>query len=125
MVQNLKKVLKSKISEFFPFLRHEVPFKAKNNREAVVVCAIHVVMRPSKRSVLVYYYNQKMYVRGPQHSITGGDHPPQYIQVGEGKYPPTLPGSTPIGTGIERRRRNMFLVVLQLATKSRTWTGLI
>ena len=53
MVQNLKKVLKSKISKFFSFLRHEVPFKAKNNREAVVVCAIHVVKRPSKRSVLV------------------------------------------------------------------------
>ena len=29
-------------------------FKAKNNREAVVVCAIHVVKRPSKRSVLVH-----------------------------------------------------------------------
>ena len=56
MVQNLKKVLKSKISKFFSFLRHEVPFKAKNNREAVVVCAIHVVKRPSKRSVLVYIY---------------------------------------------------------------------
>ena len=53
MVQNLKKVLKSKISKFFSSLRHEVPFKAKNNREAVVVCAIHVVKRPSKRSVLV------------------------------------------------------------------------
>ena len=53
MVQNLKKVLKSKISKFFSFLRHEVPFKAKNNREAVVVCAIHVVKRPSKRSELV------------------------------------------------------------------------
>ena len=57
MVQNLKKVLKSKISKNFSFLRHEVPFKAKNNREAVVVCAIHVVKRPSKRSVLV---NMKM-----------------------------------------------------------------
>ena len=33
-----------------------MPFKAKNNREAVVVCAIHVVKRPSKRSVLVEYY---------------------------------------------------------------------
>ena len=33
-----------------------MPFKAKNNREAVVVCAIHVVKRPSKRSVLVYIY---------------------------------------------------------------------
>ena len=53
MVQNLKKVLKSKISKSFSFLRHEVPFKAKNNREAVVVCAMHVVKRPSKRSVLV------------------------------------------------------------------------
>ena len=30
-----------------------MPFKAKNNREAVVVCAKHVVKRPSKRSVLV------------------------------------------------------------------------
>ena len=30
-----------------------MPFKAKNNREAVVVCVIHVVKRPSKRSVLV------------------------------------------------------------------------
>ena len=30
-----------------------MPFKANNNREAVVVCAIHVVKRPSKRSVLV------------------------------------------------------------------------
>ena len=33
-----------------------MPFKAKNNREAVVVCAIHVVKRSSKRSVLVYIY---------------------------------------------------------------------
>ena len=33
-----------------------MPFKAKNNREAVVVCAIHVVKRPSKRSVLVHIY---------------------------------------------------------------------
>ena len=31
-----------------------MPFKANNNREAVVVCARHVVKRPSKRSVLVY-----------------------------------------------------------------------
>ena len=33
-----------------------MPFKANNNREAVVVCARHVVKRPSKRSVLVYIY---------------------------------------------------------------------
>ena len=56
MLQNLKKVLKSKILNFFSFLRHEVPFKANNNRKAVVVCARHVVKRPSKRSVLVYKY---------------------------------------------------------------------
>ena len=30
-----------------------MPSKANNNREAVVVCARHVVKRPSKRSVLV------------------------------------------------------------------------
>ena len=36
-----------------------MPFKAKNNREAVVVCAIHVVKRPSKRSVLVYINHNK------------------------------------------------------------------
>ena len=35
-----------------------MPFKAKNNREAVVVCAIHVVKRPSKRSVLVFTKTQ-------------------------------------------------------------------
>ena len=56
MLQNLEKVLKSKIFNFFSFLRHDVPFKANNNREAVVVCARHVVKRPSKRSVLVYIY---------------------------------------------------------------------
>ena len=60
MVQNLKKVLKSKISKKISLLRHEVPFKAKNNREAVVVCAIHVVKRPSKRSVLVLNNTSRM-----------------------------------------------------------------
>ena len=59
MVQNLKKVLKSKISKKNSLLRHEVPFKAKNNREAVVVCAIHVVKRPCKRSVLVVHYSER------------------------------------------------------------------
>ena len=57
MVQNLKKVLKSKIAKNFSFLRHEVPFQANNNREAVVVCARHVVKRPSKRmraSIYIY-----------------------------------------------------------------------
>ena len=62
MVQNLKKVLKLKISKKNSFLRHEVPFKAKNNREAVVVCAIHVVKRPSKRSVLVIIKSMSVHV---------------------------------------------------------------
>ena len=45
MVQNLKKVFKSKISKkkFIPEARS-------------AVCAKHVVKRPSKRSVLVYIY---------------------------------------------------------------------
>ena len=38
-----------------------MPFKAKNNREAVVVCAKHVVKRPSKRSVLVYTKRTKVF----------------------------------------------------------------
>ena len=33
-----------------------MPFNANNNREAVVVCARHIVKRPSERSVLVYIY---------------------------------------------------------------------
>ena len=45
MLQNLKKVLKLKIFNFFL-----IP-EARS-----VVCAIHVVKRPSKRSVLVYLY---------------------------------------------------------------------
>ena len=36
-----------------------MPFKGNNNREAVVVCARHVVKRPSKRSVLVYNNTQE------------------------------------------------------------------
>ena len=46
MLQNLKKVLKSKIFNFFP-----IP-EARSD-----VCARHVVKRPSKRSVLVYKCN--------------------------------------------------------------------
>ena len=38
-----------------------MPFKANNNREAVVVCARHVVKRPSKRSVLVYSNRPKVF----------------------------------------------------------------
>ena len=68
MVQNLKKVLKSKISKKISFLRHEVPFKAKNNREAVVVCAIHVVKRPSYVLILYqpYYLNFKSIMYQPE-----------------------------------------------------------
>ena len=41
-----------KIEKFqiFFVLRHEVPFRANNNRKAVVVCARHVMKRPSKRT---------------------------------------------------------------------------
>ena len=54
MVQNLKNKLKNrKFANFFAFRRHEVRVKANKNREAVVVCARHVVKRPSKRSALV------------------------------------------------------------------------
>ena len=56
IVQNLKKVLKLKISNFF--LIHE----ANNNREAVVVCAKHVVKQPSKRSVLYIYICVYVYI---------------------------------------------------------------
>ena len=69
MLQNLKKLLKLKIFKKNSFLRHEVPFKAKNNREAVVVCAIHVVKRPSKRSVLVIYYIIRFHIYSNKQSI--------------------------------------------------------
>ena len=50
MVQNLKKVLKSKIFKKKSDSRGmKCQSKANNNREAVVVCARHVVKRPSKR----------------------------------------------------------------------------
>ena len=55
MSQNLKKNLNRNFSIFFSFLMHEVPFKENNNRKAVVVCARHVVKRPSMRSVLVLH----------------------------------------------------------------------
>ena len=38
-----------------------MPFKASNNREAVVACARHVVKRPSKRSVLVTNKSNNMH----------------------------------------------------------------
>ena len=53
IVQNLKKNSKSKISNFFAFRATKCRVKANNNREAVVVCARHVVKRPSKRSAIV------------------------------------------------------------------------
>ena len=56
-----------------------MPFKAKNNREAVVVCAIHVVKRPSKRSVLVILINPQLldifnYENSKYKSITLGSY---------------------------------------------------
>ena len=50
MVQNLKKNLYSKISKKNSHSRGmKCQPKANNNRKAVVVCARHVVKRPSKR----------------------------------------------------------------------------
>ena len=55
MLQNLKKkVKKSKISNFSHFRGTKCRVEANNNREAVVVCARHIVKRPSKRSGLVH-----------------------------------------------------------------------
>ena len=54
MVQYLKKNYKSKIFNFFAFLRQKCQVKANYNREAVVVCARHVVKQPSKRRALVF-----------------------------------------------------------------------
>ena len=57
MVQNFPKILNSKIFQKNSHSRGmKCKPKANNNREAVVVCARHVVKRPSKRSVLVTYY---------------------------------------------------------------------
>ena len=58
----VKKVSKSNIFKKISFLRHEVPFKAKNNREAVVVCAIHVVKRyliSTYKNYLIYRQSEK------------------------------------------------------------------
>ena len=54
MVQNLEKKLKFENFQFFSHSRGmKCRPKVNNNREVVVVCARHVVKRPSKRSVLV------------------------------------------------------------------------
>ena len=53
MVQNMKK-LKIRNSQLFSHSRGtKCRFEANNNRDAFVVCARHVVKRPSKRSALV------------------------------------------------------------------------
>ena len=50
MIQIFKKILNSKISKKNSHSRGmKCQPKANNNREAVVVCARHVVKRPSKR----------------------------------------------------------------------------
>ena len=51
-----------------------MPFKANNNREAVVVCARHVVKRPSKRSVLVYINLCKYFNNVVNHFLGMGDY---------------------------------------------------
>ena len=50
MVQNLKKNYKSKIYDFLHLRGTMCRVKANNNGFAVVVCARHVVKRPSKRT---------------------------------------------------------------------------
>ena len=55
ILRNLKKINNRKSRSFTHSLTHEVcRVKANNKREAVVVCAAHVVKRPSMRSVLAY-----------------------------------------------------------------------
>ena len=49
MVQNLKKFLNSRIKKKSHSRCMKCQPKANNNRETVVVCARHVVKRPSKR----------------------------------------------------------------------------
>ena len=56
MVQNLKKSSKSKNSCFLHPRGTKCRVETKNNCEAVVVCARHVMKRPSKRSALVLKY---------------------------------------------------------------------
>ena len=58
MVQNLKKVQNRKFPNFSSFLKHEAPFKANNNREAVVVCARHIYTVNSR-------YNEHGYIEIP------------------------------------------------------------
>ena len=60
MVQNLYKILNSKISKKYWYSRGmKCQPKANNNREAVVLCARHVVKRPSKRMRASLYYSIK------------------------------------------------------------------
>ena len=56
MVVLISKNFKIKLPIYFAFLRHEVPSKANNKRESVVVCAPHIMKRPSKRSALTINY---------------------------------------------------------------------
>ena len=59
MVQNFKKNLNRKLKTKSHSRGIKCQPKANNNREAVVVCAKHVVKRPSKRMrALVYTLNR-------------------------------------------------------------------
>ena len=49
-----KKIKNRKFPNFFAFPKHKNA-EANNNREAVVVCARHVVKRPTKDIALVYF----------------------------------------------------------------------
>ena len=56
LLQNLKKIKFSKIPNFSHSYGMKCRVEANNHREAVVVCARHVVKRPSKRGALVYIH---------------------------------------------------------------------
>ena len=57
MMVNFKKKLKiENFQKNSHFRGTKCCVEANNNREAVVVCARHVVKRPIKRSVVVYIY---------------------------------------------------------------------
>ena len=65
IVQNLEKnqLQNRQFPIFFAYPSRKYRVEANNNRKAVVICARHVVKRPSKRSALVLYnYGECLFV---------------------------------------------------------------
>ena len=56
IVQNFLKILNSNFPKKIAFPGMKCQPKANNNRKAVVVCARHIVKRPSKRMRASCYY---------------------------------------------------------------------